>query len=148
VLKVRASLVGLAALSVVLAGCDHGSSIEAVNNTDHAMLARISVTSFSDTVERFGYVVIVPAKARLFIVEQPFGGPRVDEVEVLTTDCASVADFQDLGPGASIVIDDGPRAELRYESRTGAVTAERTDACPGALPPLPATPAPSLPSSP
>jgi hypothetical protein len=142
--KMRASLLGLAVLGAVVAGCDQGTWIEAANNTDQEVLARISVTGFSNTVERFGYVVIVPAKTRLFIAEQPFGGDRVDEVEVLTNDCTLIADFQAIW-GGLIVIDDGPRAELRHESRTGRVTAQRTDACPGPLPSRPATPAASSP---
>lgn len=141
-----ATLLALAALVAVLAGCDVGSSIEAMNNTDQEMLARISATSCSNTIERFGYVVVVPANTRLFIADQPFTCPRVDEVEVLATDCTSIADFPAIWNGV-IVIDDGPRAELRHESRTGRVTAKRTDACPGPLPPPTATPAPSLPSS-
>jgi hypothetical protein len=145
-MKARGLLIGLTAVAAVLAGCDVGSTIEAENHTGQEVLARISVLTCADSVERAGYVVVVPAKTRLFIAQQPFTCPTVERVEVLATDCTPIADFQGIGTGL-IVIDDGPRAELQNQQRTGAVTAVRTDACPGPLRPLPATTAPSLSSS-
>jgi hypothetical protein len=136
----RRGLVWLSVLGFVLVGCDVGHSIEAVNNTGEPVLARLSVMPIDVEVGQYGYVVTVPAHTRLFIADFPFAGDRPNEIEILTTDCAPIADFQDLSQGGQIVIDDGPRAELRHEFPTGSVTAQRTDACPGELPPPPPSP--------
>ncbi len=142
----RHRLAWLAVLGFLLVGCDVGHSIEAVNNTDETVLARLSVTPGDVDVRRYGYVVTVPAHTQLFIADYPFAGDRPGEIEILTTDCARIADFQDLSLGGQIVIDDGPRAELRREFPTGTVTAQRTAACPSTLPPPP--PSESLSPSP
>jgi hypothetical protein len=133
-------LVSVAVLVFLVASCDVGHSIEAVNNTEEPALVRLSVLPMDSSVGRYGYVVTVPAHTRIFIANYPFAGDRPSEIEILSTDCAPIADFQDLSLGAQIIIDDGPRAELRHEFPTGNVTAQRTDACPGVLPPPPASP--------
>jgi hypothetical protein len=114
--------------------------MEAVNNTDQPVLARLSVRPSNVQDGNYGYVVTIPAHTRLFIADFPFTGDRPYEIEILTTDCGPIADFQDLSQGGQIVIDDGPRAELRHELSTGTVTVQRTDECPGELPPPPPSP--------
>jgi hypothetical protein len=136
----RQGLVWLTILGFLVVGCDVGHSIEAVNNTDKPMLVRLSVMPIDVEVGRYGYVVTVPAHTRLFVADSPFAGDRPTEIEILTTDCAPIGHFQDLSQGAQIVIEDGPRAELRHEFPSGTVTAQRTDECPGELPPPPPSP--------
>ena len=124
-----------AVLAVVasVAACDVGSSIVADNQTAGDMLARIRGITFPRKLvagnRPFSYVVIVPARTRLVIAEQPFAGDDVNGVEILAADCRQLAEFTQLELGEVFLIRDGPSVEQLDEFPQGDPTAERTAAC-------------------
>jgi hypothetical protein len=130
---------GAVALAVLLlsmsaiASCDTGHSIVADNRTPDDVFARIRGTTMvrpsGGAPERFRYVVVVPAMTRLVIAVQPFAGDQVSGLEILSSDCRQIADFEYLAKGALFVIRDGPHVEQVDEFPTGSPTAERTTAC-------------------
>jgi len=110
--------------------CHTGQSFAVENNTDLFMIARVYVYSFRSG-DGIMTVLSLPARERLIVAEQPFASQeRVNEIQILTTHCKLVADFQDWENGSLLVINEGPRVERREEWPAGPVTAQPSDLCP------------------
>jgi hypothetical protein len=125
----------LLVLAMFVASCDTGYSFVADNQTSQQALARISGISFANTstggLDKFSYVVVVPARTRLVIAIQPFTTPQVQSIEILSSDCQKIAAFNQLEAGAVFVIRDGPSVEQVKDFPMGSPTAARTTDCAG-----------------
>ena len=123
----------LLVLALLVAGCDVGHSFVADNQTSGSVLARIegmTMSSSSGGSQPFGFVVIVPARTRLVIAEQPFAGDRVTSIEFLSLNCLAISEFHEFEKGAVFRIRNGPTIEQVDDFPTGDPTAERISACP------------------
>jgi hypothetical protein len=118
------------AVGLLVVGCDTGHSFVAENDTDLALVARMSVTTTASGIHQETRAVTIPPRKRLVFAIQPFAGDRVNEIEFLDAACRVIDSFFTYDGGAVFVITDGPSIERRDEYPTGDPTAEATEACP------------------
>jgi hypothetical protein len=131
-LLVRPITFFLALLAVIAVGCvDRGMIIVVENRTDGPFLARGSGSAFGETITPYLAVVSLPPRTSLVVARNDFAGDVVvNQVEILTAECAPVATFDSFPQnGGLIVVEEGPIIEIRDEFPTEGEDASPSDQC-------------------
>ena len=131
----------LAALCAMTGACDHGGAYVVDNRTDQDLIARVSGSQQVAGSSRLTShprqdVLLVPARSSLAVEILGFTDPfSVQRIEILSSDCALVGDFDQAAgmafasDGQVIVVEAGPTATLRKEFPESGTLATPTDRC-------------------
>src|SRR4051794_25442914 len=113
-------------LSVVLAGCDHGTALVIQNDMDERLIARVTgrdLNSGADPVPVYRAVEVAP-HTRSVLVVLPFrGGPQYAGVDLLLDNCVPMVAFDTLSGGNVIRVSDRWRIEQKSEGVPDTVAA-------------------------
>ena len=128
-----------AALVLVVAGCDQGSTVSVKNDSDRTYVAQVGDDAF----------LIVPPKQHVTLAAVGFTGPPVPEIQLLDALCAPVGEPHHDG-GTFTITGSGTVTFSFKMSGPPEVTAETSSFCAGGVPegspilsPLPSDPGPS-----
>jgi hypothetical protein len=104
-------------LVLAIAACDPGAYLVAENQSDQELVVRAVGTTFDTGFSQSSVSVVMPANAKVVVVEIPFaGGFNIQRVDILTGDCALIGSVTTYGAeGLLVVVHDDLGVELRDE---------------------------------